>query len=274
MEREMLVKFGTVPHSLFEEPLPESSWQMDHHQFLLRAEADHFFHYRRGQGVTIDRGVGADVSEEALWLNGSVYAAVASLNGLLPIHASAVAYKGRVFAFTGPAGAGKSTLVAALGRRSLQMFCDDTLLLDLSDPDKIVCLPGHKRLKLTSEAIHLTGAKAEEKVSKNVDKYYAAASNGEARTALPLSHLLFLEPGKGAGILPITGAERFVRLQDDHYTSHPFSWARHFDRIEQFAHLKRLASQLRMARFVRPFDVSQFAEGADLAARFVISEGR
>ena len=40
------------------------------------------FLYRRGQGVMVDRVPGADLSEEALWLNGSVYAAIASLNGL------------------------------------------------------------------------------------------------------------------------------------------------------------------------------------------------
>ena len=33
----------------------------------------------------------------------------------------------------GSTGAGKSTLVAALTRRGLPMFCDDTLVMDLSE---------------------------------------------------------------------------------------------------------------------------------------------
>ena len=102
----------------------------------------------RATGITSSGASDVDLSEESLWLNGSVYSAIASINGLLPIHASAVAHDGRVFAFTGPAGAGKSTLVAALASRGLPMFCDDTLVLDLSDPERIICLPGHKRLKL------------------------------------------------------------------------------------------------------------------------------
>ena len=162
MERETRVALGTVPHALFGDPIDPTSWQVLGDRFLLRGEGDHYFHYCIGEGITVERGADADLSEESLWLNGSVYAAIASLNGLLPIHASAVAMGGRVFAFTGPAGAGKSTLVAALGDRGLPMFCDDTLVLDLSDPDRIICLPGHKRMKLRPDALELTGAARQE----------------------------------------------------------------------------------------------------------------
>jgi len=269
MQRETAVQYGPVPHSLSGEPLAEMSWQMLGGAFLLRGEGEHYFLYRKGDGVTVERGPDADVSEESLWLNGSVYAAVASLNGLLPIHASAVAHDGRVFAFSGPAGAGKSTLVAALGRHGLPLFCDDTLVLDLSDPERIVCLPGHKRLKLRPDAIGLTGAMPQEKVSKTVDKHYALPATGEVGVALPLGELIFLEERPEPAIMPITGAERLVRLQDDHYTARLFDSARRFDRAAQFAHLARLARQIAMARFVRPLDRDRFDEGVALAARHV-----
>jgi len=269
MQRETAVQYGPVPHSLSGEPLAEMSWQMLGGAFLLRGEGEHYFLYRKGDGVTVERGPDADVSEESLWLNGSVYAAVASLNGLLPIHASAVAFDGRVFAFSGPAGAGKSTLVAALGRHGLPLFCDDTLVLDLSDPERIVCLPGHKRLKLRPDAIGLTGAMPQEKVSKTVDKHYALPATGEVGVALPLGELIFLEDRPEPAIMPITGAERLVRLQDDHYTARLFDSARKFDRAAQFAHLARLARQIAMARFVRPLDRDRFDEGVALAARHV-----
>lgn len=269
MQRETAVQYGPVPHSLSGEPLAEMSWQMLGGAFLLRGEGEHYFLYRKGDGVTVERGPDADVSEESLWLNGSVYAAVASLNGLLPIHASAVAFDGRVFAFSGPAGAGKSTLVAALGRHGLPLFCDDTLVLDLSDPERIVCLPGHKRLKLRPDAIGLTGAMPQEKVSKTVDKHYALPATGEVGVALPLGELIFLEERPEPAIMPITGAERLVRLQDDHYTARLFDSARKFDRAAQFAHLARLARQIAMARFVRPLDRDRFDEGVALAARHV-----
>jgi hypothetical protein len=269
MERETRVRFGQVPRSLGGEPLRETSWQLVGNSFLLRGEGDHYFHYRKGEGVTVERGPKIDLSEESLWLNGSVYSAIASINGLLPIHASAVAHGGAVFAFTGPPAAGKSTLAAALGRHGLPMFCDDTLVLDLSDPDRIICLPGHKRLKLCSDAVELAGAEREEKVSKTVSKFYARPHAGDVGAVLPLRELIFLEPGPEPAIIPITGAERLVRMQDDHYTAHLFAAARQFDREAQFAHLARLARQIRMARFVRPVDRARFDEGVAMAAAHV-----
>ena len=269
MARETAVSYGQAPRGLTNEPLAEMCWQMSEDEFLLRGEGQHYFHYRRGHGVTIERGAVCDPSEEALWLNGSVYSAIASLNGLTPIHASAVAFDGRVFAFTGPGGAGKSTLAAALGRHGLAMFCDDTLVLDLSDPGRIVCLPGHKRLKLRPDALDLTGATAQEKVSTTVDKFYALPASGTVGAPLPLAELLFLEEGKAPQIEPIRGAERFARMQDDHQTASLFAAARQFDRPAQFAHLGRLASQIPMARFIRPVDAARFHEAVEFAAAHI-----
>jgi hypothetical protein len=206
---------------------------------------------------------------EQLWLNGSVYSAIASINGLLPIHASAVAHDGQVFAFTGPSGGGKSTLTAALGQLGLPMFCDDTLVLDLGDPDRIICLPGHKRLKLSAEALALTGADGEEKVGVDIDKYYAEAPAGDVMTALPLAELIFLERGAPMAIEPLFGAARFVRTQDDHYTAELFAAARQFDRAGLFAHRARLARQIPMSRFVRPWNRARFHEGVKLVASHI-----
>jgi hypothetical protein len=269
MKREARVSFGRVPHSLFGEELEEAMWQLDGDQFLLRGEGQHYFHYRKGEGVTVERGSDADLSEESLWLNGSVYAAIASLNGLLPLHASAVACGRKVFAFTGPAGAGKSTLIAALGNRGLAMFCDDTLVLDLTDPKQITCLPGHKRLKLTPESIELTGTTREERVSCSLDKFYARPPSGEVGAVLPLARLIFLEDGSEPQIIPISGGERFVRMRDDHYTAHLFAAARNFDRAGQFAHVSRVARQIEMARFVRPRDTTRFHDSVAIVADYV-----
>ena len=269
MERETRVQLGAVPRSLFGEDLHETSWQLKDQSFLLRGEGDHYFFYRKGDGLIVERGDTADLNEESLWLNGSVYAAIASINGLLPIHASAVAHNGQVFAFTGPAGSGKSTLVAALAQFGLPMFCDDTLVFDLSDPGRIVCLPGHKRLKLRPDAILLSGANPEEQVSAVLDKRYARSAAGVVEIALPLAELVFLEEGPETSIAPIIGAERLIRLRDDHYTAQLFAAARQSRRADEFARLTRLAKTIPMTRFVRPMDTSRFHETVIRAAQHV-----
>jgi hypothetical protein len=264
MEQETRVGYGPVPHIIDGAPLPEMHWQLHNGTFLLRGIGQHYFHYEKGKGITVERGAGADLTDEPLWLNGSVYSAVASMNGLLPVHASAVVMNGSVIAFTGPGGAGKSTLVAALGSRGLPMFCDDTLLLDLSDPDGIRCLPGHKRLKLRPDAFSLTGAIREERVSRETPKFYARPASGDVGIVLPLGALIFLEDGDDPVVIPISGGERIIRLQDDHYTARLFHTARQLDPGAQFSHYVRLARQIAMSRFSRPPDKQRFDESLDV----------
>ena len=266
MARETACHYGQVPRELGGLPVEPGFRIIAEDQFLLRCESGYGYHYVPGTGITIERPEGADPDEETLWLNGSVYAAVACLNGLYPLHASAVAFGGQVFAFTGPPGAGKSTMVTGLGLRGLAMFCDDTLLLDLSDPIQVIALPGHKRLKLTDHALALTGLAAEQPVGADTGKSYALPPAGDVREPLPLERLVFLEEGAAPLWQEIVGAERLVRLADDHYTQTLYHEAQRPDRAALFALRARLAGQVAMARLVRPLSPVGFAASLDLAA--------
>jgi len=270
--RETRVHYGSAPRGLGGERVAENCWQLVGNEFLLRTGAGHWFHYRQGSGITIERGRDADHSAEPLWLSGSVYSAVAAINGFFPIHASAVCHEGQVYAFNGPSGAGKSTLVTALANRGFPLFCDDTLVLDLSDPGSVQCLPGHKRLKLTEEALALTGAAKEEKVGAEIDKYYAKPQARYAGEPLPLAQLVILEEGDPCGIQEIPGARRLVCLDDDHYTAHYFTLARQLDAVGRFTYLSRVARRIAMSRFTRPRDLARFSQSVAVAADFIVGQ--
>lgn len=222
--------------------------------FLLHADCGSRFRYQRGEGVTVQRADGSDLDAEELWLNGSVYAAVACLNGFLPLHASAVAHEGRVYAFTGPAGAGKSTLAAGLGRLGLPLFCDDTLLIDLSARGQPVCMPGHKRLKLRPDALVLTDAVAVAPVGADSGKSYARPAAGAVSDPLPLAALIFLHDGDEFDWTAIAGGQRLVRLEQaaDHHTWNLFMAAARPSRAEIFALWGWIASSIEMAQLTRP----------------------
>lgn len=269
LTREARVTYAPVPPSLGEVEVGPGQSRMMGGSYLLHSDSGYRYFYQPGAGIRIERPDTFDLAEEALWLNGSVYAAVASINGFMPIHASAVAHEGQVYAFTGPSGAGKSTLIAALGSAGMAMFCDDTLVLDFSNPEQIVCLPGHKRLKLSAEAIGLTGAAREEKVGAMIDKFYAAPPAGHVREPLPLARLVFLEEGPEPALVPITGAERFARLTNDHYTAELFALGQQLDLGGRFAVQARMAGQIAMHRLIRPRDTARFAESVELARQLV-----
>lgn len=286
MARETRVAPGRVPSALAGHPVLRDTSCLDGDSYVLRTASGLGFFYRQGEGITVEHSADADLADESLWLHGSVYAAVACINGLMPIHASAVTHAGRVYAFTGPSGAGKSTLIAALAGHGLPMYSDDTLVLDLSDPERVFCLPGHKRLKLTPEAIALTGAAAQEPVGAETGKFYASVKPATMQTPglsaesiamplaipLPLAELVFLETGDALAITPITGGARIARLDDDHYTTDMFIRAQRRGRGEMFALRARLARQVAMSCLVRPRDIARFAESVALAARHVAEQ--
>lgn len=269
LARETTPRYAPVDALLDGVPVAPGMHRLQGDAFILHTDSGYVFRYRPGEGLVIARPAEPDDAEEALWRNGSVYAAIAAINGLRPIHASAVAHGGRVYAFTGPSGAGKSTLVAALGTLGLPMFCDDTLVLDLSDPDRVMCLPGHKRLKLTDEAFALTGAERRERVGTDIAKHFATPPGGEIAEPLPLAELVFLEVGAQPEFLPIAGAQRFLRLSDDHYTQQLHAAARGHDLGSLFAEQARLARQVALHRFIRPRDPARFAASAAVAAAHV-----
>lgn len=274
MARETRWHYGPVPRELGGQPIPADSRLFAQGQFVLRTLSGYGYHYVPGEGITIEQPEAGDPEEEALWLSGSVYAAAACLNGFFPLHASAIAHQGQVMAFTGATGAGKSTLVAALGQRGWPMFCDDTLLLDLADPDRIMALPGHKRLKLTAEALAMLGIAAEQPVGADTGKSYAAPPAGDWCEPLPLTVLVFLEDGEEPNWLEVAGAARFARLADDHYTRELYLEAQRPDRASQFGLRSRLAGQIAMARLVRPRSAASFAASLDLAEARLQEMGR
>lgn len=274
LDRESRVRHGLVPHELGGRDCAPGQWLISGGRFLSRCPSGYGFLYERGHGVTVERPAVPDPAEEALWLGGSVHVAIAALNGLLPLHASAVAAGGRAYAFTGPAGAGKSTLAAALGGLGLPMMCDDTLLVDPLGPDPLVCLPGRKRLKLLDDALALSGAVAEAPVGVETGKVYARPPGGTVTVPLPLAMLIFLEDGPEPIWEPIFGAERFARLDDDHYSQAMVRAAQDEGRAGQFALRARVAGQVRMARLVRPRSPEGFAASVRLAADRIAAEGK
>ncbi|MFC3174979.1 hypothetical protein ACFOD9_12035 [Novosphingobium bradum] len=265
MRREMAVRQGLVPVELDGLPVAPGHNRMSRDAFLLR-EPEVAFLYRRSEGVVVARGPGWTPQLEELYLNGSVCAAVASLNGLLPIHASAVVVEGRVVAFTAPAGGGKSTLAAGLAALGLPLFCDDTLVARVEPDGSLLCLPGHKRMKLWPDAVELTGSTPLEQVSADYAKFYVSTAGSAVDGPLPLGALVFLETGAEPALLPLHGGGKIARLSDDHYTRAMFCQANALDGPALFALQARIARAVPMARFVRSLDRGAFARSTGFLA--------
>ena len=237
MQRETRLRFGEVPDCIGGIAVPEGEHRVVGEEFLMR-DARFAIHYRRGQGITVWLSVPEAQGELDLFLAGSTRAAIASINGLCPLHASAVTIAERVFAFTAPSGGGKSTLAAALVLRGLPLMCDDTLVLDMSATPPMA-LPGHKRLKLWPDAVELTGVTPMELVSQAYPKYFAHASGSDLAGLRPLAAIVALAEGPELGFERLQGSACFTALDAAHYTAQL-----HADALGQGGGPVRLAGHL------------------------------
>ena len=258
---EMRLVEGTVPDALDNARTVTPTYQISRDAFLLHLPNGVGFHYRRGAGVTYARPIGVAESDVILFFGGSVYGAIAWLNGLVPLHASAIVHDGGVYAFSGASGEGKSTLVAALAQRGFAVASDDVLALDLNDPHRIVALPGPARIKLWHDALALTGQTAGAAVRPEIAKFYVTSDLTFGSEPLPLRRLYLLYSAVDAfpDVVPILGAERFAAVRSTYYQ--PQFCGAITPQATYFGITARLASSVPMARFSRSRDPSDFSAG-------------
>lgn len=84
----------------------------------------------------------------SLLVAGGAMSTLLTLRGHLVLHASAVSVDRKAIALIGPSGAGKSTLAGALCAAGAQLVTDDSLRVDTTGSDPVVCHPGGTSLRL------------------------------------------------------------------------------------------------------------------------------
>jgi hypothetical protein len=146
----------------------ESAWYVspyrdDHDVPLLTIQAlgsGHLLQYAEGTRFSIS-GSGSEVDawwDEPLtavdatdYLLGAVLAFVVRLRGAVPLHASAVVIGDHAVLFAGPAGAGKSSLAAALAILGYPVLSDDLVVIDESN-GQVHAYPSQARISLWPDA--------------------------------------------------------------------------------------------------------------------------
>jgi len=103
-------------------------------------------------------------------------------------------------------------------------------------------------------------------VTPELEKSYAVPAAGTFDRPLPLQRLVFIQEGPELGLHPLAGAQRLIRLGEEHYTNALFEAASGHDRDRIFAARARIAGGIEMFRLVRPRDPAQFMASVRLVA--------
>lgn len=231
----------------------------------IRIEAVADFEVRGGRSITVWPAAGAEERDIEIFLFGPVWATLCYQRGLLPLHASAILTDGRITAFAGRSGVGKSTTAALMHALNYQLFADDILPIDFDKNSVPGAWPYLRRLKLEKDLIVQLALTAGEPVSKRLDKdkYFVHPKYTAYDKWSRLERLYLLENDpttSGNSIDRIVGAEAVRALIDQTYLRDFVEGSRRFNDHLAFCNL--LASKIAIYRLRR----SLFSAGSELAS--------
>lgn len=269
LHHEMRVRLGAVPLSIADPVFDDGTFVLSNNAFLFTTETGVRYHYAVSDGITASVPSAAAEPDFRLFLWGTVFGAVAWLNGYFPLHASAVDAGGRAVAFTGGSGAGKSTLAAALSAHGLPHVCDDTLALDLSQ-DGALAVPDRKPLKLWDDAFTLVPAERLEPIATMPGKSYAAVLRQNPSAQL-FTDLFLLGEGEQLRLTEVRGAAKLDAVVGAMYRDFiPAALGR---RRAYQRDLIAIANGIGIWRLDRPLsqDSSEFQRVTERIAQLVVS---
>jgi len=200
--------------------------------------------------------------------------------GRLVVHASSVALPdGRVIAFLGATGQGKSTLAAALMQYGCALVTDDCLLLDCRQ-DHVLALPAYHSLRLWPDSLAalFRGGSGFLPISPTMEKcQWIPPATSDKAEGVRLAAVFALSPPAGKAdptqprIEPLRGAEATMALVQSLFVLDIDSTAVVQGNVQQAARLA--ACPLPMFRLVYPRSYARLNEVFDLILTVMATGG-
>jgi hypothetical protein len=190
-----------------------------------------------GTDVACERNGVARERQERLLLAQALPLA-AALQGYELLHASAVAIGGAVAGFTGPSGAGKTTMAGRLVQRGAELVSDDVLALERREAE-LLAHPGPPAMVVRFEDERPGPA------TGSSDKVHVSVVTVEH--PLPLRRLYYLERGRSLQIEPLEedGIRRVLSGMFAPYLATPERLQRHLETAQLLsAHVELFRLQM------------------------------
>ena len=271
-QRRVVIRTGGVPEHLQNPLHAGDAVQLTASEYLLNISETARYYVAHGNLVRVENVPGVPASDVSTYLLGSVFGALCHQNGLLPLHASAVAHGASVTAFLGNSGAGKSTLAACLNRRGHKIVGDDICLLDPSDAANPRVIPVAGWLKLWNQSLEHLGHRPDEqhRVFSADDKYRVFLPAGDHATG-QLKRLVFLDRTENARpkLVPLSIPEAVGALMDMTYAVYIPVLAGQQPRI--FRECAAVLRHARAYRLTRPWSLDRNEEVLDLLERELLT---
>ena len=272
-EPDVTIHVGAVPLAL---PAPvdkRGHWQSAPGAFLLNVDGVARYLVRAGRNILVEPRGGGD-RDVAVFLAGSVLAALLQQRGVVTLHASAIETPAGAVLFLGRSGDGKSSLLAAMVQRGHAMLADDVTGVILDSGGRPTALSAFPCARLWADALDELGwqAPTRGRVQKGLEKYLAPVGRFRATPlAVRAAYMLTPSPGSGIEIEPCTRHTAFERLLKYTYRRRYLSGLG--QRPAHFRAVAAMAGQVPAFRVKRPAHPLQINALADEIERSLCERG-
>ena len=219
----------------------------------------------QGREITVFPHAEATDAELRLFTLGSAWAALGYQRGNAIWHGSAVAKNDRAILICGSAGAGKSTLAAALADRGCTLVADDLSRVEMREGGPVIHRSANQ-LKLWNDA--LTHLEWTDRITARdwlrEDKYRCAPpSKADGPAEIPLAAIVVLDTKAETELQQLRGAEALTASMQATLYRPMF-----LDRLsawpEQGALAAKAVTDIPVYRLSRPRDLNALTKGANL----------
>ncbi len=190
-------------------------------QVLFRVPNAGIFLIQDGKRIIFSPFDGADEDEIRLYILGTCMGAILLQRKIIPLHGSAIAINGKVYAIVGDSGAGKSTLASAFLQRGYQLLSDDVIPVSLSNAEVPIVTPAYPQQKLWLESLNHFGMDSAhyQRLFVRDTKFAIPVESQFANEPLPLAGIFELVKGDypEIAIQPIEKMQRFYTVYSHTY---------------------------------------------------------
>jgi hypothetical protein len=175
---DVTVRRGAVPDRLEGATGTGPNWQVAGTRFLLHIPGVARFMLEDGRSIVFAPDTEDSLDDVPIFVTGSAFGVLLHQREQIVLHASAVRVNGKAVLFCGAAGAGKSTLAAALAQRGYPLINDDVCAVSVEAGLAPRVHPDGRQLKLwaqTIDRLELAPARGE-RVRTKIEKFYVTPS--------------------------------------------------------------------------------------------------
>ncbi len=190
----MTIRLGTVDCLPADPNRQGSCLKATPEEVCLAWEGVGTFSMRSGREVVIAPAPSVEDRVLRLFILGPALATILHQRGLLVLHASAAAVRGRGVVFLGWHGWGKSTIAATLHARGHGVVADDVVAVSFDNTGQATILSGFPQLKLWPDVVASLGDLPADLplLHPLIDKRARRASERFMQGPLPLAHIFVL----------------------------------------------------------------------------------